>query len=252
MSYLQSDSVLSTELETVKLDYESSLDDLTSNNKPIISSLTMIAEENIHASGVIVEAIENRLRRVIYRFCPHSLESQAKPPHKLPVLYLMDSIVKNIGKDFVSLFSNNIVPLFSESYRSVDARTKGSLQRLASTWHSIFSENVMQSIIQLFGHTTAPSDSTPPQISTIPTPFATSSPTLHAFPPSLSKVQSPSPTNAFDAPISATQIQNLILSKQQQLFQDPTASVQIEALQQVSHFPCILTLRFCTWSPPLP
>lgn len=50
----------------VKAEYTSSLADLTVNSKPLISVLTMLAEENIAHASDIVASIEEHLAKVIF------------------------------------------------------------------------------------------------------------------------------------------------------------------------------------------
>lgn len=50
----------------IKEEYTSSLADLTFNSKPLISVLTMLAEENVQHARDIVEAIETHLSKVIF------------------------------------------------------------------------------------------------------------------------------------------------------------------------------------------
>lgn len=50
----------------IKAEYTSSLADLTVNSKPLISVLTMLAEENIAHAPDIVAAIEEHLAKVIF------------------------------------------------------------------------------------------------------------------------------------------------------------------------------------------
>lgn len=75
----------------IKEEYTSSLQDLTFNSKPLISVLTILAEENVSNAKDIVEAIEAHLSRV-------------RTEVKLPVLYLIDCIIKNVGGPYTTLF----------------------------------------------------------------------------------------------------------------------------------------------------
>ena len=80
--------------------YASALEDLTFNSKPVINSLTMIAEESardVGAVAAIVSTIEETLR--------------SRPPDKkLPVMYLLDSISKNVKGKFAEHFAHNLRP----------------------------------------------------------------------------------------------------------------------------------------------
>eukprot|EP00958_Prasinococcus_capsulatus_P028423 scaffold6693_cov323-Prasinococcus_capsulatus_cf.AAC.1 len=84
--------------------YKAHLGELTFNSKPIITNLTIIAGENLAAAtflgAVIVEHI----------LTTHNVG------HKLPALYLMDSIVKNIGRHYTAFFSEHLLSLFSAVY----------------------------------------------------------------------------------------------------------------------------------------
>ena len=44
---------------------------------------------------------------------------QVQPDHRLPTLYLMDSIIKNLGGQYLQLISKNIVRLFCEAFQSL-------------------------------------------------------------------------------------------------------------------------------------
>lgn len=61
---LTSESARMASSKEIKEEYTSSLADLTFNSKPLISVLTMLAEENIQHAKDIVEAIEEHLARV--------------------------------------------------------------------------------------------------------------------------------------------------------------------------------------------
>ncbi|KAF3840504.1 hypothetical protein F7725_006366, partial [Dissostichus mawsoni] len=70
-------------------EYLSSLEDLTFNSKPHINMLTILAEENLHFAKEIALSAE-----------------------KLPVLYLVDSIVKNVGGEYLAVLLKNLITSF--------------------------------------------------------------------------------------------------------------------------------------------
>uniref|UniRef100_A0A8C6WUS9 Pre-mRNA cleavage complex 2 protein Pcf11 n=1 Tax=Neogobius melanostomus TaxID=47308 RepID=A0A8C6WUS9_9GOBI len=106
-------------------EYESSLEDLTFNSKPHINMLTILAEENISFAKDIVGIIEAQI-------------SKAPALEKLPVLYLVDSIVKNVGRDYLTVFAKNLIPSFICVFEKVDENTRKSLFKLRSTWDEVF------------------------------------------------------------------------------------------------------------------
>ena len=93
--------------DEVGLSYGSSLEDLTFNSKPIINSLTMIAEELIDSAPSVVAVIEETL-------------ATRPADKKLPVMYLLDSICKNIGGAFVENFQVNLPETVLSPPREVD------------------------------------------------------------------------------------------------------------------------------------
>lgn len=115
--------------DTAKADackeYLSSLEDLTFNSKPHINNLTILAEENLKYSPEIVKLIEAQI-------------SKAPVSEKLPVMYLMDSIVKNVGGSYITLFAQNLGVTFSSVFEKVDESTRKSLFKLRSTWDDMF------------------------------------------------------------------------------------------------------------------
>eukprot|EP00727_Mastigamoeba_balamuthi_P014006 m51a1_g9228 hypothetical protein (193) ;mRNA; r:73214-74222 len=105
--------------------FERELADLTFNSKPIITSLTIIAQAAAarRSAQTVVRIVENRVH-------------QAPPDQKLPAMYLMDSILKNLGGEYCALFGRVAARLFTVAWAAADSATRGSLLRLLGTWRS--------------------------------------------------------------------------------------------------------------------
>ena len=103
------------------LQYADSLrTDLTWASKTHINMLTMLAAENKAAAASICAAIERHILSVIFRksdpasslfLCVSqklAVLQQAPTASKLPTLYLVDSIVKNVKEPYIGLFCRNL------------------------------------------------------------------------------------------------------------------------------------------------
>eukprot|EP00475_Leptophrys_vorax_P033149 TRINITY_DN5186_c0_g1_i2.p1 TRINITY_DN5186_c0_g1~~TRINITY_DN5186_c0_g1_i2.p1 ORF type:complete len:389 (-),score=78.67 TRINITY_DN5186_c0_g1_i2:536-1663(-) len=101
------------------------LETLTINSKPIITSLTIIADENKnHASAEVARAVFRRAALL------HPADQA-----RLPLLYLIDSIVKNIGEPYITLFVPEIPRLFNETFAHCQVdKTRLSMIKLLNTW----------------------------------------------------------------------------------------------------------------------
>lgn len=102
-------------------DFTGVLDELTFNSKPIITTLTRMAEENISCAQPFVEALENRISKCV-------------PTQKLFSFYALDSICKNAGSPYTIYFSKNLFALYKKTYLLVDNATRSKLISLFKTW----------------------------------------------------------------------------------------------------------------------
>lgn len=107
------------------LEYDTYLRQLTFNSKEMITNLTRIAGENMDSCEAIAMTIEQRT-------------FHAPPLLKLPFLYLMDSIVKNIGANYIACFSANLFHSFTAAYAVVPPQVRMSMHRMLNTWPPYF------------------------------------------------------------------------------------------------------------------
>ncbi|OLY81661.1 hypothetical protein AYI68_g4229 [Smittium mucronatum] len=111
-------------MQAVYDDYRTGLMDLTFNSKPIITNLTIIASEQARFAKMIVRALEHHLDAV-------------DPSIKLPTFYLLDSICKNNGQIYVSLFQPRVRNIFMKTFSKVSPEVQKNLERVLSTWYNM-------------------------------------------------------------------------------------------------------------------
>ncbi|UCS22518.1 uncharacterized protein HLK63_K11143 [Nakaseomyces glabratus] len=109
------------ETEATVKEFEGVLDELTFNSRPIITTLTRMAEENISCAQYFVDAVEARIEKW-------------KPSQKLFAFYVMDSICKNAGSPYTIYFSRNLPNLYRKAYLLVDNQVRTKLIRMFKTW----------------------------------------------------------------------------------------------------------------------
>lgn len=116
-------------------DYSESLKGLKINDKNVINVLSMIAEDGKRknlAKGIVTVIVDH------IKTCP--------PSAKLPAMYTLDSIVKNIGDPYRELFGLHLHEAFAAAYTSGAEGIQQPLQKLFATWDSVFSGPVLQRV----------------------------------------------------------------------------------------------------------
>ncbi|XP_078371534.1 uncharacterized protein LOC144655193 [Oculina patagonica] len=193
--------------EAICEEYESSLEDLSFNSKPLINVLTMLAEENSQYASSITQLIANRIYQV-----PQQT--------KLPSLYLLDSIVKNVGGEYLHLVAQIMEKTFTCVFEKADEKTRRDLFKLRNTWAQYFPPKMLYDLdVAVNKHD--PGWPIPPA----PPP----SPSIHINPKFLKKAESAGTVASLTAGISTPQEQMVVEDHQQRL--DELERLQEEQLK---------------------
>lgn len=112
---------MDSDVEAVVKQFDSVLKELTFNSRPIITTLTKMAEENISCAKYFVESLENRIDKCV-------------PTQKLFSFYALDSICKNAGSPYTIFFSKNLFKLYKKTYLIVDNQVRTKLINLFKSW----------------------------------------------------------------------------------------------------------------------
>lgn len=106
------------------------LNELRVNSRPHLTTLAILAGEYRAYADQIVGLIEKRLKEA--------------PKYRIPVLYLIDHIIKDFSEDYVHHFSVNLVKLFAETFKhsSPDPDRK-KLYELRTTWDDVFPPKIL-------------------------------------------------------------------------------------------------------------
>ncbi|KAI2808281.1 hypothetical protein BLOT_006223 [Blomia tropicalis] len=114
--------------------FRQELSTLVQNSRPLILMLTMLADDYRDRAAEIAEIIEHRLITVSQDL-------------KLPTLYLIDSVCKNICNSlYVSLFQSKIVKLFCKTFENADEKNRMLMFKLRQTWNDVFKNEVMNEL----------------------------------------------------------------------------------------------------------
>lgn len=112
---------MESESEAVAQDFRDALEDLQGFARAEINNLTLIARENTEHGHAISGALQEHIKRIV-------------PQKKLPALYVLDSIVKNVGTPYTLYFGRKLYETFMNAYASVDQATRRKMDEMLKTW----------------------------------------------------------------------------------------------------------------------
>ena len=98
--------------------FKTALAELTFKDDSLIKDLTEFAKRETH--HVMVKIIEERFKEI-------------PPGHMLPLMYLLDSMCKNLP-GYMNRFSKNLVSNFAFAFKQVSVKDRSQLYQLRVTW----------------------------------------------------------------------------------------------------------------------
>jgi len=150
---------MSIQPDEVAAKYQDALEDLVTNDRYQIMVLTAIAQENIEQAEAIARILTAHIKKVSTSPVGFDLLLtlfEAPPTRKLPALYVLDSLVKNIGTPYTVYFGANLHETFMFAYSQVDQAVRPKLEVMLNTWrkpipgsqqtHPVFPLEATQSI----------------------------------------------------------------------------------------------------------
>ena len=112
-------------------EYKDALNGLTFNSKPMINMLTLLAGDNTEYAQPIVTVVCERIR------------TMATVDLKMPALYLLDSIMKNVGSDYLVVIAKYIIDVFCCVFEIADERSRLALFKLRNTWNEHIGSKIL-------------------------------------------------------------------------------------------------------------
>ena len=61
-------------------------------------------------------------------------------------MYLVDSILKNVGKRYTIIFSKTIFDIFKWVFHAADENTRKATLHVRGTWNDIFAPDILEKI----------------------------------------------------------------------------------------------------------
>lgn len=145
--------------------FKSFVDGLVTVEKRQIVALTEIAKDivstNPSLASQAAQVVTDKALKVCWLECfdhsgtlvlMQSVLMQASADIQLPILYLLDSISKNVGEPYLSCFSAQLAKVFSHAWIVGAPGLHKSLRKLAGTWIAVFPPHVMKDVEVSMAH----------------------------------------------------------------------------------------------------